>query len=242
MFRLVPALAALASLACSGGSFETMQSGAGAQASGSSGASSQNGGTNGSGATGGSGASSSGGSASNATPGCADGTREGYLDEDEIAACSGAFSIEGISTALSASPGCERGSGNDGVTRDGQGCSVEDLCSEGFHVCESAQEIAVRSSTGVCPTDLEMGFWLTRQGESVGGECVASGTNNLVGCGNSFGRAAPASCAPLDTEFRYIDCQASSTWECGTAAEANSEGVVVHKSGPGGGGVLCCKD
>jgi hypothetical protein len=174
--------------------------------------------------------------------GCADGTREGYLGEARIAACAGAFELPGIVTAASRAPACGRAAGNDGARADGVGCSAADLCAAGYHVCDDAAEVGRLASTGDCPTGGGGAFWLTRQGEDANGACVAGESNNLVGCGVGVGVAAPASCAPLDTELRYTHCQALSSWDCGTSSDANSEGLLVSKVGPGEGGVLCCKD
>jgi len=176
------------------------------------------------------------------TGGCADGTREAYASEERIAACAGAFDVPGVVTAASQSPACARGAGNDGSNAAGTGCSVADLCGAGFHVCRDVAEVQSAASTGACPPASGTTFWLTRQATDDSGQCVAGGANNLVGCGAGLGVAAQASCAPLDTEVRYTHCQASSAWECGGSADANSEASVVTKVRSTEGGALCCKD
>lgn len=174
--------------------------------------------------------------------GCADGEREAYDGEENIAACQGGFGVLGVTTADSNAPACGRAAGDDGSDPGGQGCSVEDLCSAGWHVCRSAAEVRTKASTGACPPTTGTLFWLTRQAEDANGACVDSGNNNLVGCGAGVGRAAPTTCAPLSIELRYTDCQALSSWECGSSAEANLEADVVHKLNQTEGGVLCCTD
>jgi len=174
--------------------------------------------------------------------GCADGTREGYDGEAKIAACAGGFELAGVVSDESRAPACGRTAGNDGARADGAGCSAADLCAAGFHVCESAAEVAATASTGACPSGSGTTFWLTRQAEDANGECMPGASNNLVGCGTGVGVAAHASCAPLDTELRYTHCQTLSTWECGTSADANNEALLVSKVGAAEGGVLCCSD
>jgi hypothetical protein len=174
--------------------------------------------------------------------GCSDDTREGYEGESNIAACQGGFGVVGITSAASQAPACERKAGDDGSNPAGAGCSVEDLCAQGWHVCRSAAEVRTKASTLACPPSSGALFWLTRQAEDANGLCADVGSNNLVGCGVGVGRGAPAGCAPLNTELRYTDCQVLSAWECGTSAEANNEGDFVEKAGPLEGGVLCCRD
>lgn len=172
---------------------------------------------------------------------CADGTREGYPGEANIAACAGGFTVAGIVSDASRVPACGRRAGNSGQLPDGDGCCAADLCATGFHVCESAAEVA-SAATGACPQSSGTTFWLTRQAEDADGTCMAGGSNNLVGCGVGLGVAAHASCAPLDTELRYTHCQSLSAWECGSSSEANSEALLVTKNASREGGVLCCRD
>jgi hypothetical protein len=174
--------------------------------------------------------------------GCADDTREGYEGEAKIAACQGGFSVVGITSSQSQAPACGRQAGNDSSNPAGQGCSVEDLCAQGWHVCRSAAEVQASASTAACPASSGVLFWLTRQAEDANGLCADVGSNNLVGCGVGAGRGAPAGCAPLNTELRYTDCQVLSAWECGTSTEANFEADFVQKPNQAEGGVLCCKD
>jgi hypothetical protein len=157
-----------------------------------------------------------------------------------------------------AAPACGRGGGDDGANPNGTGCNVEDLCTAGFHVCTSAIQVATRSVDG-CAGALEAAdsFFVTglsgpgcaecatgAAGGCTGASCETNcaptdaTTNDLFGCGTR-GLAPAASCAPLD-RFSGDQCSAlGDPWSCpGDVLEAAS----VVKSGPAGGGVLCCRD
>lgn len=178
--------------------------------------------------------------------GCADGTREAFTDTDaepDIAGCSGGFNIAGVTTQASTSAQCARAAGNDGKNPSGAGCSVEDLCGQGWHVCAASGELQTKARAGGCSAVSPDTFWVTRQAEDPSGLCVAGGENNLVGCGaDNVGRPAPPNCAPLTRELRYLDCESMATWSCGNSASANSEASLVVKPGPAGGGAICCRD
>ena len=76
--------------------------------------------------------------------GCSDGTREAFTNmgtHPNIAGCSGGFSVAGVTTQNSMSPQCNRGAGNSSGNTFGNGCSVEDLCAAGWHVCTSSAEV-----------------------------------------------------------------------------------------------------
>jgi hypothetical protein len=204
----------------------------------------------GAGGAGGHGVGGHGGSGPTPDPtcGCADGFREAFLDrqtQPNIAGCAGAFDVPGVTTAESLAPACGRGAGDDAVNKAGVGCSVEDLCSAGWHVCKSAVEVAARSTTGGCesPDPSTNAFWLTRQSETPGGECAAPVViDNLVGCGN-LGEPAAASCAPLLRVLSVNDCIPSAAWYCGDGPKDEpSEATLVKKTGLAEGGALCCRD
>jgi hypothetical protein len=170
--------------------------------------------------------------------GCADGTREAFVDmaaHPKIAGCAGGFTVPGVVSNASKLPACARAGGNNGANPSGTGCSVEDLCALGWHVCTSRTDVAVEDA-GCDPTP---GFWLTRQSQSAAGACIVGGTNNLVGCG-TLGEVASGTCTPLNRDMRYFHCADASPWSCGTGpvGEAN----IVVKPGPAQGGVLCCHD
>lgn len=184
--------------------------------------------------------------------GCADGTREGYLNQlgyPLIAACAGGWDVPGLLSAAAHAPQCGRRSGNSSADPTGTGCSVADLCAQGWHVCESASEVFqiagdCRDAAG--PPGAGRAFYVTRQ-RAFGNICPAAndvGTSRLHGCGN-FGVLDDRSCAPFPFMLRDADCQANAPWSCpvltsGPAVRAEYE--TATKAGAGGGGALCCRD
>jgi hypothetical protein len=173
--------------------------------------------------------------------GCADGQREGFVDQDaepNIAGCSGGFAVAGL--LADAAPACDRAAGDDGTVPDGAGCGATDLCAAGWHVCLTPGQVA--SATGDCAGATPAGapnlFFATRQSGPGGAECGA-GANDLFGCGN-LGIAPLASCAPLDRFSNNLCAALGAPWSCGT--DGLNEANNVTKSGPDGGGVLCCRD
>ncbi|MDP3276932.1 MAG: hypothetical protein Q8Q09_17165 [Deltaproteobacteria bacterium] len=197
--------------------------------------------------------------------GCADGVREAFRDRQrypDIAGCAGGFSLQGL--ARETSPTCARGAGNDGPNPNGVGCSASDLCAAGFHVCRSSREVAVRSFNGCDgatdgPPD---SFWATRQTGPGCGECatgMAAGcsardcrtdcapnndtTNDIFGCG-SQGALPRQSCAPLNRFGSNLCGALSQPWTCASneAGADVRESEFIRKPGPGGGGILCCRD
>lgn len=180
--------------------------------------------------------------------GCSDGTREYFTDlqgQPDIAGCSGGFAIAGVSTPASLTPACNRVAGNDSVNATGTGCTVEDLCSEGWHVCLDAADLAQSSSTGQCDPSGPNEFWLTRQVQDGQGACAAPpAVNNITGCGSLGGTPQdPQSCAPLTNRMRAADCGPTQAWYCGvTQNDGTMESQLVIKVGPLEGGVICCRD
>lgn len=205
------------------------------------------GGVGGEGGTGGVGGSDGGGGSAAESVGCSDGEREAYTDpvlQPNIAGCSGGFDVPGMNTVGSRLPACDRQGGDDGPNPDGVGCSVEDLCADGWTVCHDAMEVATASATGLCPPPPDTpAIWITRQGGPAmsSGTCDAAGSDNLTGCGASLGSAPGSSCAPLDHQLLYDDCVAATAWDCGADTNLYVELAVVTKSGPAEGGVLCCR-
>ncbi len=178
--------------------------------------------------------------------GCADGTREGLNELTEfpdVAACSGGWSVPGFLAPATLTPQCGRAAGNDGDRPDGDGCSVADLCAEGWHVCESAKEFAMKATN--CDLAFPGGavkmFFATRQRGPVStcDPANAMGSNNIYGCGN-FGSNAPAACAPFMRTLHDTDCKANPPWMCGTTSN-DAELEDVTKPGSVHGGVLCCR-
>jgi len=181
--------------------------------------------------------------------GCADGTREGFKSLDRypnIAACAGAWQVPGLVAPETLTPQCDRQAGNDGAAIAGGGCSVADLCAEGWHACESAREVSTNaeSCADAAMPGAPPAFYITRQ-RGLMMTCDRmnlTGTNNIFGCGN-FGSAAPAACAPFVRMLRDADCRANPPWMCtnGPLGYSVSELIDVTKSGPARGGVLCCR-
>lgn len=126
--------------------------------------------------------------------GCADGQREGFLDQaawPDIAGCSGAWTIPGLSSYApgqapacpeitpddTRSPACRRTAGDDGVNPEGTDCNAADLCETGWHVCMDAMEVAELSASGCggCVSqeeDAEPLLFLTRQSSTGCGQCA----------------------------------------------------------------------
>lgn len=180
--------------------------------------------------------------------GCADGTREGFLDVDawrNIAGCAGAWDVPGLLMNSAVTPQCDRMAGNSGLNSAGLGCGVADLCAPGWRVCKNADEVARRS-----PTDCESAqppgpplFFLVQSAASPLGICGPDRTasNDLHGCGN-LGQPEAQTCQPLERRMGFSDCQATGgVWNCGGSAEHLREASVVTKHGPDLGGVLCCR-
>jgi hypothetical protein len=193
--------------------------------------------------------------------GCADGTREAFKDADtypHIAGCNGGFSVPGVLHADA--PACGRIAGNDSSNPNGDGCGAQDLCAEGWHVCRHPAEVTAHSPDGCNGShDAASSFYVSRTSGSGCGACAVSTdatklcssadcntdcyptdleTNDIFGCG-TLGFAPGAGCAPFD-RFSQNTCYAlGAPWEC---PNGYNEALVVVKSGPDGGGVLCCSD
>jgi hypothetical protein len=186
-----------------------------------------------------------------AVVGCADGTREGFLDQTKyplIAACAGGWDTPGLLSNASHVPQCGLQAGNDGANPSGQRCSAADLCAAGWHVCESASEVLMRGTScedAVPPGVAGMLFFVTRQ-RGDGQQCPDTndtGTNNLYGCGN-FGSAPDSSCSPLTRMLHDSDCLAHPPWACSEPHVTGSqkEYLLVTKGSDATGGVICCHD
>lgn len=179
--------------------------------------------------------------------GCADGSREAFLDLaawPAIAGCSGAFSEPGLVGERGRAPACDRNGGDEGRAKDGVGCRAADLCALGWHVCGSPLEVADRSPSGcegAIPSHVPA-FYAAAIGAAPSGRCYPDATlrNDLHGCGR-LGQSEDESCAPFVRRMGFADCFATESWSCGTAAEFDREALVVSKA-PGAGGVLCCRD
>ena len=185
-----------------------------------------------------------------AVVGCADGTREGFRDFtvwQDIAGCSGGFSIAGVVGSAGQVPACARQAGDTSANPAGADCSAADLCAAGWHLCQDGSDVAAHSPSGGCegcvPGD-EPRFFLVASGASPMGICSndPGARNDLHGCG-SRGEPESPDCWPLTRRMGFADCLATDgIWVCGSADESLAEAAVVNKTGPTLGGVLCCRD
>jgi hypothetical protein len=192
--------------------------------------------------------------------GCADGQREGFTDQTKypcIAACGAAWSVPGVVGKV---PTCNRLAGDDFPTIT-SGCSVEDACANGWHVCQSQEEVQTAFAHGGSCVDAGAGFYVTQVSGPGCGQCaIDSGTdatctglnchtnclpnsqtrNDLFGCGTLTG-ATPSqtTCAPLNI-FSNNLCSAVPGLACGT--DGAHEADNASKASNSGGGVLCCID
>ncbi|TNF33920.1 MAG: hypothetical protein EP329_07800 [Deltaproteobacteria bacterium] len=201
--------------------------------------------------------------------GCADGSREGFADLDQypvIAGCGGAWDVPGI---FDMPASCGRAAGNDGANADGVGCTVTDLCAEGWGVCHGRAKVL--QAAGGCEGALIGAtgpVFFTTQMSSTGAFACATGadaTNDLFGCGNlgcDFTSNATVAdlCAPLVLSSHDL-CKGlrndlgcgdwcnhlgkypglPNAWSCGS--DGSHEALNVTKSHPDQqGGVLCCRE
>ncbi|MEM6993286.1 MAG: hypothetical protein AAF721_22425 [Myxococcota bacterium] len=175
--------------------------------------------------------------------GCSDGEREGFLDlvvYTEIAGCAGGWDVPGILNTTD--PACDRMAGDDALNIEGQGCTVADLCAEGWHVCESASDVDDKSPNGCVGATEDVvfnHFFATRQ-SGVGQSACSAGANDFHGCGNIGAAGLDASCDPLDRTSQDLCSGLAAPWSCpgSNVMEANQ----VVKPGSALGGVLCCTD
>ncbi len=182
--------------------------------------------------------------------GCADGEREGFLSWDdypEIAACSGAWSVGGV-TRDDLAPTCGRAAGDDGSLVDGDGCSAADVCAEGWHVCRGQAEVAslAGSCSGAVPdgTPDKSLFFAVSQHSVENTVCDDSATeaNDVFGCGNLGTQlGTDKDCGPLDRALASMQPDSCGfneaepdlgPWECVGGSDSHyAEGSLVTKKG-----------
>jgi hypothetical protein len=118
-----------------------------------------------------------------------------------------------------------------------------DLCAVGFHICSSAAEVGLKSSTG-CTGSAEGAtpvFFITAQSAAQPRTCAATGVDDVFGCGTLGARPVNGSnCAPLDRWSTNLCAALVAPWSCGADQAAEASNVV--KPGRNAGGVLCCQD
>jgi hypothetical protein len=198
------------------------------------------------------GSGGAGGPTAVSTVGCADGTREAFASIarfPRIAGCAGAWTIPGVVVPRPSTTRCAGVSGNSGTNTTGMGCAVDNLCADGWHVCDGAGELDILGidcqQAGIPGANSNAGpqFFATRQRGRTGTVCMrddATGTNNVHGCGN-FGLAEDGGCAPLDRQLSHTECDDNPPWSCDDPNSTIDEGLVVLKRASNGGGVLCCR-
>jgi hypothetical protein len=171
--------------------------------------------------------------------GCADGEREALEDElvyPDIAACAGGFTVPGMVVNI---PYCERQGGDDGPVPTGTECSVEDMCSEGWHVCLDRLEV-MDAGIADCSAEAWGGsFFATRQSGMGANTCNPAGVNDVFGCGD-VGYTNINGCAPLNRSSANVCVELPAPWACGVSITQEAEFIV--KGGPEFGGVLCCRN
>lgn len=186
-----------------------------------------------------SGSSSEGTTGVVSTVGCADGFREALLDEalfPDIAACAGGFWVPGVALAT---PLCDRQGGNDGPLPDGMGCTIDDLCAEGWHLCTSRQEVAAAGLADCNGQAWGSQFFATTQSGEGANTCNDTGTNDVFGCGD-VGYSNITGCAPLNRSTGNLCVNLPGSWAC--SEDAYDEVSHVVKPGSESGGALCCRD
>jgi hypothetical protein len=141
--------------------------------------------------------------------GCSDGTREGFMDPlvfPALAACGGAWDVPGIHHDA---PECGREAGNTGNNSAGEGCNVEDLCAEGWHVCLGKTDVKQRHAagcTGIMKAAPGPGFFLTRTSSTGAFNCAPDtlgqpiSNNDIFGCGDLGCPTTLGTCAGSTTK------------------------------------------
>ena len=134
-------------------------------------------------------------------------------------------------------PLCDRQGGNDGPLPDGMGCTIEDLCAEGWHLCTGLQEVA---DAGLdCGAQAWGGQFFATSQSGPGANSCGAGTNDVFGCGD-VGYTSISGCAPLNRSTGNLCVNLPGSWEC--SEDAYDEVTHLVKPGPGEGGALCCRD
>jgi hypothetical protein len=171
--------------------------------------------------------------------GCADGEREVLEDEvayPDIAGCAGGFMVPGVLVNV---PYCDRAGGDDGLEPVGIGCSIEDLCSEGWHVCDDRFEVMAAGIDDCNMIAFGGAFFATRQSGEGGNTCNPTGVNDVFGCGD-IGYTNINGCAPLNRSTANGCAELPEPWICDTSLTQEAQFLV--KEGPEFGGALCCRD
>lgn len=171
--------------------------------------------------------------------GCADGTRDALVDEvlhPNIAACAGGFGVPGVHLGT---PLCDRQGGNDGLLPDGMGCSIEDLCAAGWHLCTSQGEVMAAGIANCNDESWGSQFFATAQSGQGKNACNPMGTDDVFGCGD-IGYSHIDNCAPLNRSTGNLCVELIGPWDC--PDDSADEVSHLTKAGPDNGGALCCRN
>ena len=142
---------------------------------------------------------------------------------------------------------CNREAGNDGLNAAGAGCTVSDLCAEGWHVCRGKDDVISRNPhggaieegcAGVMDGAASPVFFTTQMSSTGAFECASGvdATNDLFGCGNLGTTPDAATCNPLNRSSGNLCGGLGAPWSCPTLNGGLDETQRVVKTGSAGGG------
>lgn len=153
--------------------------------------------------------------------GCADGSREAFHGEQQIAGCAGSWMSPGIP----------------GPPGDALGASA--LCETGWHICRDGAEATSKGPLDGCASIVELGtFFATAQGSSGTDVCDGNGSDDVFGCSFDLGSTV-GNCGILNRSIGLSTTTPIGQWFVG--GDGNNELGNVTK-GVENGGVLCCVD
>lgn len=153
--------------------------------------------------------------------GCADGSREAFLGEVQIAGCAGSWKTPGIP----------------GPPGDVSGAAA--LCETGSHICRDGAEATSKSPNDGCASIVGPGmFFATAQGSSGNDLCDGNGSDDIFGCGFDLGSPL-VNCGILNRSIGTSTVGSIGQWVVGVDGK-NELGNVTK--GVENGGVLCCVD
>jgi hypothetical protein len=160
----------------------------------------------------------------------------------KVAFCYAAWDIPGVDVKRDAGvlqPKCGRLP--DLQSPPGHGCTVEDNCAPGWHVCASLVDATSAGlSCGVAPT----GFWVTHQLVGALGDCASDAPVAPVGCGEnvSYPVRQLLGCQPFDAALSLMSCGGSNgVWSCTMDLPSGATAATTLTKPPvRQDGVICC--
>ena len=196
-------------------------------------------------------------------------SEEGFADTllfTNIAGCNGAWDTPGIFDMPAT---CNRQAGNDGLNAAGTGCTVSDLCSEGWRVCHGKDDVLARNPggcAGVMNGAVSPVFFTTQMSSTGAFQCSTgvNATNDLFGCGDlgcdfTSDPTVQQLCAPLVMSSHDLckglrndlNCgnwcnhlgkypNLNNAWSCGNSGTEEAQNVTKTLADQQGG-VLCCR-